>query len=195
MTDPNGALRFVLFLCPNVLLTDSPITLPSSYRAAQSRSRNHFLHLFLCHMYTNHQRDLSVLAPKYVLYLFMASCVHCHHPASEHCHPLSRHCRLTGRPASSYLSPAPRFSPQQHESSHSGCCQIFWKVFTGSPSHSGHCERNRNEHYLGLWFRKRCIPEQSHYMPFNPIPATLQPFWRLFSVFLLSSLYIGILSF
>lgn len=63
-------------------------------------------------MYTNHQQDLSVLAPKYVLYLFTASCVHCHHPASEHCHPLSRRCRLTGRPASSYLSPAPRFSPQ-----------------------------------------------------------------------------------
>lgn len=40
-----------------------------------------------------------------------------------------------------------------------------------------------------------CIPEQSHLMPFNPIPAPLQPFWRRPSVFLVWSLSIGILSF
>lgn len=129
--------------------------------------------------------------------MFTSSCAHGQHPTSGHCHPCPGTSTSWPPCLLSHLSPAPPVLPIATRMSQRGCCQIFCKVFNGSPSHSVHCERNCDEHYLDLWFRKRWL---SHTWPISlyalqPRSCCLQPFWRLFPVFLLWSLYIGILSF
>lgn len=100
----NISKRELLNLCSSpAQICDSEDSLSNtSYlsRCTDKKHRNHFRFFFLCHTYTNYQKYLSILSPKYLLYLFTFFCLAATMPVQNTVTLCVDSCLLTGLPAS-----------------------------------------------------------------------------------------------